>query len=221
MLLLCQAPRDKEAIAENLAESRKVLYNTPRGASVLRSCGVDMYLRSPAEWRQAAASAAAARDQFAQLFGSAQHRTGDGGSAGNGRTDEATAYDGSAEGVRGTKQQLHANGSAAGRKRTADFAAVDAAAEPKKKRKKAKVAALAAAVPLGGQQTEAMLDLLGTTALSALLVFELLTVAVSIATSICSSAQDSGKLPAATRSRQMSRRKRTRTRRQTSADPVL
>ncbi len=154
--MLCQAPRDKEAIVENLADSRKTLYNAPRGAAVLRSCGVDMYLRSPAEWRQAAASAAAARDQFAQLFGGAQHRGGDdGGPADKGR--RAAAHDGPAEGDGSGKQKKHANG----------IAGDNAAPEPKKKRKKATAEAPAATAPLGGQQTEAMLELLGTSVLSA------------------------------------------------------
>ena len=149
-----------------MAESRKALYNTPRGAAVLRSCGVDTYLRSPAEWRQAAASAAAARDQFAQLFGGAEHRRGgEDGSAGKGR--QMTAHDGRSEGVGGSRQEKDANGTKPGRERTDGVAADSAAPEPKKKRKKAKAEASSATAPLGGQQTEAMLELLGTSVLSA------------------------------------------------------
>ena len=204
---------------ESLAESRKALYNTPRGASVLRSCGVDTYLRSPAEWRQAAASAAAARDQFAQLFGGGQHQRGDdGASAVEGSRSEATAHDGLAEGDGSRTKKTQANGSAAGRKRTASTAAVDAVPEPKKKRKKAEAEASAAAAPVGGQQTEAMLALLGTPDAGPLL-YICMPYGNGKHQNSSLYVQGSGKLAAATRQSQTSEGRRKQ-RAQTSANPI-
>ncbi len=186
---------------DNLAEARKALYNAPRGAAVLRSCGVDTYLRSPAEWRLAAASAAAARDQFAQLFGGAQPQRGDeDGSAAKGR--QATAHDGPVGGNKSSKQEQHA----ASRTRIADTAVDDAAPDPKKKRKKAKTESSAATAPLGGQQTEAMLELLGTSERPSLC--RCIVWPQELPESIYPSVQVLGKLAAATRQSQVSERRR-------------
>ncbi len=144
---------------ENLAESRKALYNTPRGSAVLRACGVDAYLRSPAAWHQSAASAAAARAQFARLFGEAPHQTtGDGAPADNGLASSGGLSEGS--GSRKRKPEVGA-AEAAGKGGDAAAAEPDIAAKPRKKRKKSEAAVQLSAATLGGQQTEHIMDLLG------------------------------------------------------------
>ena len=153
-----QGAQDKEAIVENLAGSRKALYNTPRGSAVLRACGVDAYLRSPAEWRQSAASAAAAREQFARLFGDAPHQT-----AGNGAavSDGGAPHVEASKGHGNKKQKRPATAEAASGGGSAAVAVQDNAEKPRQKRKKPETAVEAPAEPLGGQQTEHIMDLLG------------------------------------------------------------
>ena len=144
---------------ENLAESRKALYNTPRGSAVLRACGVDAYLRSPAEWRQSSASAAAARAQFARLFGDAPQRTAGGEAAAeNGRAPHEGLSE--SKGSRKRKAQLGA-AEVPSDEASAPAAEQDSAAKPRKKRKKLEAAVQPSAVTLGGHQTEHIMDLLG------------------------------------------------------------
>ena len=174
-----QGPQEKEAIVQELAESRKQLYSTPRGSAVLRACGVDSYMRSPAEWRQRTASAAAARDEFSRLFGGKRGdavATGSENRVGSAAEGPDTAEHDEAQ--RPTKKQRRTESAEAAEADAGDAstapaagdATEDASARNKKKRGKAAAAAggdaaadelRARAAALGGKRTQDMMQLLG------------------------------------------------------------
>lgn len=163
-----------------------MIVRNPKTLKPLNSTTSD--LRSPAEWRQRAASAAAARDQFSNLFGdgASGKEGGDAAAAkhaapgGDGAAEEDGARDAEGSGAQpAAKKAKRAVGAAAGEDATIGGAlpsepdaggATAAKGKKKKKRKGAEVAeakdseadvARARAAALGGQRTADVMQLLG------------------------------------------------------------